>query len=197
MNVPKTQITRPCQSEDLWNKALQTLDDENKKRINIHRPDKLAILEEDLAAAEVKKQLSIDKSWRYKNRKGQDIIIRDVMEKVVHWVNTLKAIAVNDCETFGAMAEGIEVVSYLIQRCAIFEILYLQGTTQAENNLAPSIVAFYAFILTYLSKAKAYYQQPAASRMIRVSCKLQMRKSADTSRKSPGHSQRLKNALKT
>jgi hypothetical protein len=69
----------------------------------------------------------------------------------------------NDVQTFGAMIEGIELVSNLITHCAIFEELYLQTaiTSGAEpgvtDRLAQAILMLYVTILRYLSKAKRYY----------------------------------------
>jgi len=64
---------------------------------------------------------------------------------------------VNDAETFGSMAEGLEHVSNLITRYAIFENLYLQVDSAVDDQLADAIVRLYTAILTYLSKASRYY----------------------------------------
>lgn len=63
----------------------------------------------------------------------------------------------NDAETFGSMAEGLEHVSNLITRYAIFENLYLHVDSAVEDQLADAIVRLYTAILTYLSKASRYY----------------------------------------
>ena len=63
----------------------------------------------------------------------------------------------NDVETFGSMAEGLEHVSNLITRYAIFENLYLHVGSAVEDQLADAIVGLYTAILTYLSNAKRYY----------------------------------------
>ena len=65
----------------------------------------------------------------------------------------------NDAETFGSMAEGLEHVSNLITRYAIFENLYLHVDSAVEDQLADAIVRLYTAILTYLSKASRYYSQ--------------------------------------
>jgi hypothetical protein len=66
---------------------------------------------------------------------------------------------VNDAETFGSMAEGLEHVSNLITRYAIFENIYLHGGSAAEDQLEHAIIRLYTAILTYLSKATRYYNR--------------------------------------
>jgi len=41
---------------------------------------------------EEKKALCIAKRWRIKGRKGQTIIIRDVLEKIANWIDKFKSI---------------------------------------------------------------------------------------------------------
>jgi len=55
------------------------------------------------------------------------------------------------------MAEGLERVSNLITRYAIFESLYLHLDSVVEDQLADAIARLYGAILTYLSKASRYY----------------------------------------
>lgn len=75
---------------------------------------------------------------------------------------------VNDSQTFGAMVEGMEFVSNLITRYAIFEKLYVRTVTRSEmedegkNQLTEAIIKLYIAILVYLSKAKRYYGRRTA-----------------------------------
>ena len=66
---------------------------------------------------------------------------------------------VNDSQTFGAMAEGVELVSNLITRYTIVERLYLQKPSSAKDQLTQAILRLYSAVLIYLSKAKSYYQR--------------------------------------
>lgn len=72
---------------------------------------------------------------------------------------------VNDSQTFGAMAEGIECVSHLITRYAILEKLYVNTHRKAaaDDQLKESIVKLYSAVLRYLSKAARYYHQSTTS----------------------------------
>lgn len=61
------------------------------------------------------------------------------------------------------MAEGMELVSGMITRYAIFEKLYLRTLAVsamkagAEEHLNEALCKLYAGVLQYLSKAKRYY----------------------------------------
>jgi hypothetical protein len=68
-------------------------------------------------------------------------------------------VTANDSQTFGAMAEGVELVSNLITRYTIVEKLYLQRPSAAKDQLTQAILRLYSTVLIYLSKAKSYYQR--------------------------------------
>ena len=55
---------------------------------------------------------------------------------------------VNDLQTFGAMAEGVEVISSLITRYSIVEMLYLHEDSPAKDQLADSIVVLCVRLLS-------------------------------------------------
>lgn len=61
------------------------------------------------------------------------------------------------------MYDGIEMITNLIGRYAIFEDLYLQGTSKASDLLKQAIVKLYASALTYLAEAMRYFGQNTAS----------------------------------
>jgi hypothetical protein len=70
-------------------------------------------------------------------------------------------VAVNDSQMFSAMVEGMELVLRLITHYAIFESLYLKTTVGAaavvKGQLTEALLKLYAAILSYLSKARWYY----------------------------------------
>jgi hypothetical protein len=81
-----------CRStEDLWEKAVHTLSDEDKQHVDFNCKDKLAVLDDVLAAVNDKKRLCMEKRWKYK-KGNKEIIIRDKLEKVVVWVNKFKEV---------------------------------------------------------------------------------------------------------
>jgi hypothetical protein len=68
-------------------------------------------------------------------------------------------ILVNDSQTYGAMIEGLELVSRHVARYALVEELYLQGTSVETDHLADLITRVYTSILVYLVKARRYYDR--------------------------------------
>jgi hypothetical protein len=50
------------------------------------------VLEEVLLAAETKRQQCLRKRWKIKKKNGEVIIVRDVFEKIIKWINTFKTI---------------------------------------------------------------------------------------------------------
>lgn len=72
--------------DSLWEKAVEALGDEDRRNIDFHREDKLAILKDVLEAVDEKKTVCLKKRWKYK-KGGKEIIIRDQLDKVLAWVN--------------------------------------------------------------------------------------------------------------
>lgn len=79
------------QPVDLWQKALATLDDELKARLDFKNSTKRDILEKTLKTAEERRQLCLRKRWKVK-RNGEEVVVRDVLEKIIRWLNHFKAI---------------------------------------------------------------------------------------------------------
>jgi hypothetical protein len=80
------------QSENLWDKAIETLSDEHKQQIVFGCLDKRAILGDVLAIVEAKKHLCMKRRWKYKKSSGEDVILRDLFEKMTKWVVKFKEI---------------------------------------------------------------------------------------------------------
>ncbi|KAL8645974.1 MAG: hypothetical protein Q9210_006409 [Variospora velana] len=171
-----------ARAAELWTKAVGTLSDEDKQSIDFSRVDKPAILSDVLHAADQKKQTCMQKRWKFTKKNGEIVIIRDVCEKLIKWVNKFKEVgdvavqydpahaslpwaavrfflqlSVNDVQTFGAVAEGLELVSSLIARCALYEQLYLSRPSTLRSDLEATLVRLYTAILLYLAKARRYY----------------------------------------
>lgn len=75
-------------------------------------------------------------------------------------------IAVNDYKQFGGVVEGLTWMAELICRHAVLEDLYLGQTSKAAEELQRALVALYAAILIYLTRAKQYFEQNSASKYI-------------------------------
>jgi len=48
---------------------------------------------------------------------------------------------------------GLERIAYLIDRCTVYELLYLHVGTAASVNLERSILSLYTAILKFLARA--------------------------------------------
>ncbi|KAF2194322.1 hypothetical protein K469DRAFT_783362 [Zopfia rhizophila CBS 207.26] len=177
---------------DLWALAAAQLSDDDKRNINFSRSDRLNILADLHAEAERFKQRSIESRWKYARKSGETVIIRDVFDKIVRWIDIFKQvgdvavqydpahaslpwagirfilqIAVNDTNKLSLVVEGLAWIAELICRYAVIEALYLQGASKAAKSLERAVVKLYANILGYLSKAKQYLKQGTAKRIIK------------------------------
>ena len=54
-----------------------------------------------------------------------------------------------------AILVGLEKTACLIDRCAVYELLYLNEATEASGNLEKSMLRLYTAILKFLAKAIA------------------------------------------
>ncbi|KAI4129777.1 MAG: hypothetical protein LQ338_002087 [Usnochroma carphineum] len=180
-----------ARANDLWDRAVDALSDEDKQAIDFSNvDDKPSILSDLLKAAEEKRQVCMQKRWKYTKKNGEIIILRDVCDKLIGWVNKFKEVgdvavqydpahaslpwaavrfflqlSVNDLQTFGAMAEGLETVSSHITRCALYEQLYLSRPSKVRPDLELILLRFYTAILTYLARARRYYAKSTLRRL--------------------------------
>ncbi|KAL8879662.1 MAG: hypothetical protein Q9198_002768 [Flavoplaca austrocitrina] len=79
------------QPTDLWQKALATLDDDFKAKLDFKNSTKRDIVGKTLKTAEEKKQICLKRPWKFKVN-GKDVIVRDVLEKLIRWLDHFKAI---------------------------------------------------------------------------------------------------------
>jgi hypothetical protein len=83
--------TSHCSSNDLWADAAAQLSSDDRLNINFSS-DKLNILVELHADAERSKQRSTKSRWKYTRKSGETVIIRDVFEKIIRWVEMFKQV---------------------------------------------------------------------------------------------------------
>jgi ankyrin repeat protein len=175
-----------CDADSLWNKALQQLPDSERASLNLSNSNKPQILEHILVLTEAKKEVCLQKRWRYK-KDGEVIFIRDKLEKITAWVQRFKdigsaivqydpahaalpwagvliilQIATNDSQTFGAMVDGIERVTNLISKYSYLEGIHANTqslSTTARSQLQLALIKLYTSILRYLVKARVYFSK--------------------------------------
>ena len=75
--------------------------------------------------------------------------------------------AVSDIVKFEFVVEGVEAITRIISRYAIFEDLYLRNSSQPTENLKKALTGLYTAILLYLYKAKAFFQQSTPKCMLK------------------------------
>ncbi|KAI5857243.1 hypothetical protein BZA05DRAFT_332021, partial [Tricharina praecox] len=109
---------------------------------------------------------------------GEEIVMRDIGIKVLLWVDRFKEIGdiivqydpghaalpwagfrfllklcLDKQETAEAILVGLEKTACIIDRCAIYEFLYLDEATAGSVNLEKSMLRLYTAILKFLAKA--------------------------------------------
>ncbi|KAI5804246.1 hypothetical protein DFH27DRAFT_524663 [Peziza echinospora] len=174
-------------ARDLWDLAVSRISDKHKAHIDFARSDRNAILQDVLCIAEAKRQECLKKRWKLWSRKGEPLFVRDVLEKIVGWIDIFKAVGdtaaqydpthaslpwagirfllqalVNDIKVDGSMLEGLSLATNLIVRYAIFEELYvrtgLAGLT--GTNVEESLVEIEAAQVGVDACAKLVDKEP-------------------------------------
>ena len=87
-------VSSEIRSEDLWSKALDTLDSELRNSLVLNRASRSQVLSKALTEAQESRKVCMQKCWKFKKHNGEFIILRDVVEKIIVWVE--KFIAVGD-----------------------------------------------------------------------------------------------------
>lgn len=120
----------PLLRNDLWADAAQQLSSNEKRHINFSRPDKLNVLAELHADAEKLRQRSIASRWKYTRKSGETVVIRDVFEKIVRWIDTFKQI--------GDVAVQYDPAHASLPWAGIRFLLQVRQATYREGNVTKS-----------------------------------------------------------
>jgi len=169
---------------NLWAQAAAALDPSDQLPIDLNDPTISKSVDHVLESAKLLQEKRRSKMWKYKNEKGEEIILHDVFAKIVAWVEKFKEVgdtimqydpghaalpwagvrfvlqvAVNDHKSLEAMAEGLELVSNLIAKSRVWEELYLMKPSALNGRLIEAMRKLYRAILIYLGKAGRYYKQ--------------------------------------
>lgn len=92
MALQTQQLSSTEQSENLWQKALDTLDEDTKNYLDYQNAVKRDVLAALLRTAREKKSLCLRKRWKFKKSNGQEVVLRDVVEKIIIWLDKFKAV---------------------------------------------------------------------------------------------------------
>lgn len=129
--------------------------------------------------------------WTIKRTNKTPIVLRDKFDQIVTWVGKfikiidsavqydpghaalpwagvklILQVILTDHQTFGAVVEGMERISNLISRYAIFEDLYLNPELKSYDGLERALIELYLRIFKYLSKAIKFYKKGTATRLV-------------------------------
>ncbi|OCL01702.1 hypothetical protein AOQ84DRAFT_306174, partial [Glonium stellatum] len=183
---------------DLWSAALQKLSVEDQRVIECIAPTQANGIPfservEELIEITRNKQDECEKK-RYKfSFRGHEIILRDVAEKIIIWLDKFKAIgdvavnfdpvhsslpwagvrfllqvSVGEQEQMGSLLVTAEKFTYLINRCTIYDLLYGSTTTPGKElqNLHAALVELYVTILQLIALAYRLYTKSTTARAV-------------------------------
>jgi len=94
LHRPCVMCWSPRSFEDLWEKALNNLSAADKALLHTCT-NRLEVLEEVLLMVRGAEQTCQQKRWKWKNRRGEFVIVRDIFTKMVVWIDKLKGIGDN------------------------------------------------------------------------------------------------------
>ena len=72
---------------DPWSKALQNLDPLDKQYFLVSQSRPQKVLEDLLKEVQAKRNAAHEKRWKFTKSNGSTIILRDVLEKIVHSIS--------------------------------------------------------------------------------------------------------------
>ena len=185
---------KPDVTPDLWQRAIDSLSPSITKSLESAKTGKRDVALAALKAAEEKRQLTLKKRWRIKKSSGEDeIIVRDVVEKIIHWIRRFRdvgnqiiqydpghaalpwaafrfllQIAINDTTIYGGMVDDLEMVARLMARFREIERMYLTGPAAVDDQLCNALVKVYAKILEFLAKAVKFFGDSTATRLLKA-----------------------------
>jgi hypothetical protein len=76
----------------LWDEAFDALSEEDQKDLRYTRAETRFQPSQVVEVVEIKKEECVKKQWAYTNRMGQKVLVRDVLNKVVDWLEKFKQV---------------------------------------------------------------------------------------------------------
>ncbi|GMF75474.1 unnamed protein product [Aspergillus oryzae] len=177
-------------ADHYWQQALASLDADSKAALSSVSTRKLDIMGAVLSAAEDKRRLCVRKQWKFRLPSGRSVVLRDVLEKVVGWIDRFKAVGdiaaqyspehvalpwaafrflltvvCGDAQVFGSMVLALEVVARLATRCRVLEELYLRRPCDASGVIEEALVRLYAGSLVLLAQIIRFLKKSTGVRL--------------------------------
>ncbi|KAI5813157.1 hypothetical protein BZA77DRAFT_346632, partial [Pyronema omphalodes] len=159
--------TGTVNSRSLWSKAIDSNDlneqRETLKGLGFQASALECVSEargyvEDILKKRKTKTWKIDKllNWIDKFKEIGDIVVQyDPAHAALPWAafRLLLKLCVDRQKTLDSIVDGLENIAGLIQRCTIYEIVYLREDSDASRNLEKSMLQLYIAVLKFLAKA--------------------------------------------
>ncbi|KAK4129584.1 hypothetical protein N657DRAFT_668533 [Parathielavia appendiculata] len=162
-----TALSLRRSSDDLWSDAIAQLNEQLRNIIDFDRLEKRDICEV--------RALTFPRG-----KSGEKVIVRDVLSKVVKWIDHFKQIGdipvqydpghaalpwagvrflLEDVKTFASVVEHIPLIAELICRSALIEELLLRSLSTTADELRQALVLLYVRVMDHLARARAYILQ--------------------------------------
>jgi hypothetical protein len=188
-NTPLATSSRNTNSTtSLWDTANAQLDGETQIILAKVNTGNGCVVDEVLTEAVTQQRALAAKRWKA-TIGGKEVILRDVLGKIVRWIDHFKAagdiavqfnsgaaslpwaavrfllqVAVNDKQYLEATIEGIEIATQTIARYAAVENLYMDSDFQLHTQIRSKILGLYVHILSFLGESIQYFQQDLPSK---------------------------------
>jgi hypothetical protein len=172
----------------LWDTANARLDAKTRRSIANVNIGNGRVIDAVLKEAVTQRKALAAKRWKM-TIDGKEVILRDVLAKIVRWIDHFKAtgdiavqfnsgaaslpwaavrfllqVAVNDKQYLEATIEGIEIVTQTIARYAAVETLYMDSEFQLHTQIRSKVLGLYVHILSFLGESIQYFQHTMASK---------------------------------
>ncbi|MCJ1462809.1 hypothetical protein MMC07_001412 [Pseudocyphellaria aurata] len=194
---PPQTTSNASSSHNLIDDALKRLSDRDRVIIRKHilptSSDIDVALKKALAAAKEKQRLCDENKWTF-TFAGQALTSKDEADKVVHWLNRLRAVgngflgidpvhaglpwtgicllleaAISEANQMNCLLVGCETVLYAANRLKAY-MDFLDGlpATLTRTDLESAITKLCAHILRFIARALQVYQTPSFKRVLRA-----------------------------
>ncbi|KAI5794245.1 hypothetical protein FPQ18DRAFT_388611 [Pyronema domesticum] len=173
-------VTGIDKAQSLWSKAFDSkeLDQERKTLKGIgFQANAIDIVSDASSFVQNILNDKQENAWKIEI-KGEKIVLRDIAMKLLGWMDRFKEIGdtivqfdpvhaalpwavfrfllkvcMDQQKTMDAILVGLENIAGLIQRCTLYELLYLSEDSSGSKNLEKSMLRLYIAILKFLAKA--------------------------------------------
>ncbi|KAH6847603.1 ankyrin repeat-containing domain protein [Chaetomium sp. MPI-CAGE-AT-0009] len=192
-------VTQAPSVDEAWQKALDRLDPDLRKSLTSMSTRRFDVVGAVLRAADDKRQLCIRKQWKFTTPGGKVIVVRDVLEKIVGWINRYKAVgdvasqfdpghaalpwaafrfllnaACGDVQAFGLVVTVLETIARIMARSKVIEEVYIRGPSPTElaQSLEEALILLFADALMLLAKCVKYFGRSTRARALLSAAKL-------------------------